>query len=378
MAAPLNRSILYWSESGGAKTSQLSYLARRTWRQHHKRTRAISADGGSLDPVRPEIEAGLIEPFVVPPIDGKTIALFRKLSLGWWPDMKKLQEEHKLVLQPPTMQTYKEFGLLGWDGVTAVADRIFRDFQNSGMRLGRDDAASVLEEIVEVDVPKIAGSGPNLGAPERIYAATQSMYLFTQKEVRMLIDNSNTLQFNRTYWTALESKGEEVVGRDTIYGPMLVGSAATSKVPAWFGDCFHGELMFTQRMGKDNKAVLDDKTKVPILDKSIRVYYNDHQDPKTGFKYKAKPRVPPHLYGELEKKFPGGFFDLTPAEGIDKFLDFEDELFARTGDELKSLEFDLEKFRAELNQSKPAQVSVPAQIPAKPIVPAQPVTTVKQ
>ena len=135
-----NRSVLYWSESGGAKTSQISYLARRVWRQHHKRTRVISADGGSLDPVRPEIEAGLIEPFVVPPIDGKTIAIFRKLSLSWWPDMEKLTKEHKLVLRPPTVDTYSEFGLLCWDGITAVADRIFRDFQNSGMRLGKDDA----------------------------------------------------------------------------------------------------------------------------------------------------------------------------------------------------------------------------------------------
>src|SRR5579863_2242615 len=125
MAITSNRSILYWSESGGGKTSQASYLARRTWRQHHKRTRAISADGGSLDPVKPEIDAGLVEAFVVPPIKGKTIALFRKLSTGWWPDMDKLQKEHKIVLRPPTIDTYREFGLLCWDGITAVADRIF-------------------------------------------------------------------------------------------------------------------------------------------------------------------------------------------------------------------------------------------------------------
>ena len=190
----------------------------------------------------------------------------------------------------------------------------------------------------------------------------------------MLIDNSNTLPFHRTYWTALESKGEEIVGKDTIYGPMLVGSAATSKIPAWFGDCFHGELTFTPRLGKDNKAILDDKTKVPILDKSIRVYYNDHQDPKTGFKYKCKPRIAPHLYGELEKRFPGGFFDLTPAEGIDKFLDFEDELFARSSEELKKLDFDLEKFRAELDKNRSAQVAVPVQVPqVPPVAPTVPV-----
>jgi len=366
-----NRSVLYWSESGGAKTSQISYLARRTWREHRKRTRVISADGGSLDPLKPEIEMGLIEPFVLPPIDGKTIAIFRKLSLGFWPNIAKLNEEHKLVLLPPSVETYREFGMLAWDGVTAVADRIFRDFQNSGMRLGGDGASAVVEQEIELELPFAVKPNPAVSGKEKIYAATQSMYLFTQKEVRMLIDNSNTLPFQRTYWTALESKGEEIVGRDTIYGPMLVGSAATSKVPAWFGDCFHGELMFQPKLDHQKKVVVDEKTKAPILEKSIRVYYNDHQDPKTGFKYKAKPRVPPHLYGELEKKFPGGYFDLTPAEGIDKFLDFEDELFARSGQDLQKLDFDLEKFRVELGKGRPTQVAVGPQ----PVPPASTTAT---
>lgn len=356
-----NRSVLYWGESGSAKTSQIAYLSRRTWKEHHKRTRAISADGGSLDPLRAEIAMGLVEPFVLPPIDGKTIAILRKLSLGYWPNMVKLDEERKLVLVPPTADTYREFGLLAWDGITAIADRIFRDFQQSGMRLGGDGATAVLEQEVDLELPVgVPKAGPALpSGKEKIYAATQSMYLFTQKEVRMLIDNSNTLPFNRTYWTALESKGEEVVGRDMIYGPMLVGSAATAKVPAWFGDCFHAESTFSPKLGPDKKQILDEKTKAPVLEKAIRVYYNDHQDPKTGFRYKAKPRTPPHLYGELEKKFPGGFFDLTPAEGIDKFLDFEDELFARSSRDLEKSDFDLEKFRSELGKGK-VQVAVPS------------------
>jgi hypothetical protein len=360
-----NRSILYWSESGGAKTSQIAYLSRRMWREHHKRTRAISADGGSLDPVKPEIDAGLIEAFVVPPIDGKTIALFRKLSLGYWPDMKLLTEQNKLVLRPPTPDTYAEFGLLAWDGLTAVADRVFRDMQQSGMRMGKDDASSVLEQGIDVDYG-ITGQSTS-SAKEKIYAATQSMYMFTQKEIRMLVDNSNTLPFQRTYWTALESKGEDIVGKDTVYGPMLVGTAATPKIPAWFGDCFHAEPMFQPKLGNDQKPIMDAVTKAPILVKTIRCYYNDHQDPRTGFKYKAKPRVPPHLYGELEKKFPGGFFDLKPEMGIDVFLDFEDELFRRSGEGLEKLEFNLESFKAELAKNRPAAIpTVPPKVTTAP------------
>lgn len=351
--ATTSRSIIYWSESGGAKTSQIAYLSRRMWREHHKRTRAISADGGSLDPVKPEIDAGLIEAFVVPPIDGKTIALFRKLSLGYWPDMELLNRQNKLVLRPPTQETYQEFGLLAWDGLTAVSDRIFRDMQQSGMRMGKDDASSVLEEGIDVDMTPPGGVQQSVTQPkERIYAATQSMYMFTQKEVRMLVDNSSTLPFLRTYWTALESKGEDIVGKDTVYGPMLAGTAATPKIPAWFGDCFHAEPMFQPKLDAQGKAVTDPVTKAPILVKTIRVYYNDHQDPRTGFKYKAKPRVPPHLYGELEKKFPGGYFDLKPEMGIDLFLDFEDELFKRSGEGIEKLDFNLESFKAELVKNR--------------------------
>lgn len=341
MPSHTNRSIINYSESGGAKTSQISYLARRVWSQHRKRTRLISADGGSWAPIQPEIDAGLIEAWAVPAMvqqpDNKTvdhsIAIFRKLSLGYWPEIVA----GKLMLKPPTPQTYEEFGLLAWDGMTAVAERIFKDFMNKGVRLGKDDAVSLVKE-----------GDASTGGEESVYAPTQGHYNFTQKEIRMYVDNSNSLPFDRTYWTALESKGEDVVGKETIYGPLSVGSAMTSKCPAWFGDCFHSEVLFTPQLDRAGKAVLDPVMKVPILEKKIRVYYNDHLDAKTQFKYKAKPRVPPSLYPELEKKFPGGFFDLTPDRGIDIFLDFEDEMLTRAGESLGKLKFNLKDFKEEL------------------------------
>jgi hypothetical protein len=43
-------------------------------------------------------------------------------------------------------------------------------------------------------------------------------------------------------------------------------------------------------------------------------------------------------------------------------------LFDQSGEDLKRLDFDLEKFRAEIGRDRPAQVAVP-QIPArKPVV----------
>src|SRR5277367_2774580 len=119
-----NRSIIVWGDSGAAKTSQIAFIAKRIWKQHHKRTRLISADGGSWAPIQPEIDMGLIDAWAVPPIDGKTIAIMRKLSLGWWIERR---EDGKLVLKPPTQDTWREFGFIAWDGLTAVADRVFRD-----------------------------------------------------------------------------------------------------------------------------------------------------------------------------------------------------------------------------------------------------------
>lgn len=365
-ATHTNRSIIDYSESGGAKTSQISYLAKRVWSQHKKRTRLISADGGSWAPIQAEIDLGLIDAWAVPamvmldvngvikPVD-HSIAIFRKLSIGYWPEVVN----GKLILKPPTPETYREFGLLAWDGMTAVAERVFKDFMNKGVRMGKDDAVSLIKE-----------GDVSTGGEESVFAPTQGHYNFTQKEVRMYVDNSNSLPYERTYWTALESKGEEQVGKETVYGPLIVGTAMTSKCPAWFGDCFHSEVIFISQLDRDKKPVLDPVMKVPILEKRIRVYYNDHLDPKTQFKYKAKPRVPPSLYAELEKKFPGGFFDLTPDRGIDIFLDFEDELLARAGENLKKIEFDLEKFKADLSASKnvppPTPIAKVVSPPGKP------------
>src|SRR5437660_1740693 len=360
MTARANRSVIAWGDSGAAKTSQIGFLAKRVWKQHHKRTWLISADGGSWAPIQPEIDLGLIEAWAVPPIDGKSIAIFRKLSAGWAPERR---DDGRLVLKPPTAERYAEYGLIAWDGLTAVADRVFRDMQQSGLRLGKEDAAAAL---IEGDA--------DLGGQEKIFPATQSMFLFTQKECRMYVDNCNTLPFERSYWTALESKGEELVGRDMIYGPMLVGTAATGKIPAWFGDCLHMESLFVERLDNRGQKLIDPVTKAPMLEKKIRCYFTDYLDPKTQFKYRAKPRVPSSFYPELQKKWPAGFFDLDPMQGIDVFLDFEDSMLAKQGEELKKLDFDLEKFRAELDKNRSAQVAVPAQVPqVPPVAPTVPV-----
>ena len=350
-----NKSVIIWGDSGAGKTSQIGFMAKRVWREHHKRTRLISADGGAWAPIQPEIDMGLIEAWAVPPIDGKSIAIFRKLSIGWFPEKR---EDGKLVLKPPTTETFREFGMIAWDGLTAVADRVFRDMQQSGLRLGKDEASAAL---IEGDA--------DLGGQEKIFPATQSMFLFTQKECRMYVDNCNTLPVERTLWSALESKGEEVVGKDVIYGPMLVGSAATGKIPAWFGDCLHLESLFVEKTDPQGKRVVDPVTKAPVLEKRIRCYFTDHLDPKTMFKYRAKPRVPSSFYLELQKKWPAGFFDLDPTQGIDVFLDFEDSLFDRQSEDLKKLDFDLERFRAELSKQRSAQVNVPVPIATTPVQP---------
>lgn len=366
----MNRSLLYWAESGGAKTSQLDYLTERIWKKFRKRSRVVSTDGGSLAPVSEQINSGKLEALILPHIDGKTIGIMRKISQGYWPDMQKFEKENKLVLLAPTPATWEEFGLLAVDGLTSTADRIFRDMQQSGMRLGKDEAPTVLAESIDLAT---ASGGVLPQATEKIYAATQGMYMFTQKEIRNIVDNMSSLPYEMTYWTGLESKGEETVGKETIYGPMTVGSAATSKIPAWFGDCLHGESMFLPRKGADGKEILDPITKAPMLTKSIRVYYNDHQDPKTGFRYKAKPRVPPKLYGELEKRFPGGYFDLTPDKGIDLFLDFEDELFERQAKNQEVTGFDRLAFSKELAERMKegivAQGPVTTVTPIKAVVP---------
>jgi len=83
----------------------------------------------------------------------------------------------------------------------------------------------------------------------------------------------------------------------------------------------------------------------------VRFYYKKHPDPATGILFPAKPRVTPERVRDLERAFPGGYFESDESGGFDRYLAKVDELSARQAESLKGWR---EKMDAKLGRKATA------------------------
>lgn len=110
-------------------------------------------------------------------------------------------------------------------------------------------------------------------------------------------------------WTSKVGRGSEQQTKETIYGPAMVGSAQTEKLPGSFGDCLHLEEI----EGNDGKVA--------------RVAWFVNHFNKAGVKCLAKSRVSIELVPWLLKKWPNGYIplyfdDKGEFHGIEQYWQF--------------------------------------------------------
>ena len=317
------RSGILYGGTGTWKTTQIKWFSHYIAETTGKATLLLSMDGGGWGPCQPEIDAGMIEPFfcdstIVP------LAILRKVSQGYWPkDPSNPYSEQGL-----TRMDFSKFGgvaVEGWTSITAAAMRYLPD---TNKNVGGEDRWKLggFRNNVVVDGHSVE---------ETFLSSTRGDYGFVQNFLYGLVMNFNSLPLRYTLYTALESKTEDD-DRSTIYGPAISGKKATSQCGAWVGDLIHCQDYQVERIVKvpdptDSAKQIDQK----LLDVAVRFYYKKHPDPTTGILFPAKPRVTPERVRELEKAFPGGYFESDATGGFDRYLHFVDKLGAGQADTLK-------------------------------------------
>lgn len=313
MAAPRKTSILCYSDSGVGKTTQFRYLAEYVKERFNLRSRFICLDGGSLwSCVEDFVEEGFVDALQVPTTpEFNPFAIMRKLGRGEWP-------EGNVINAPTPIQPSKQgdpiryktntkwqplanngngaaLGLIGTDSLTGYSSALMYDAAVKNIRKGSDSGGGqVREEEGEQ-------SGSN----------TQSHYGDTQNEVKNYVNSVVALPIPFAYFTALADGGTENTSgvKRPVFGPQIAGSAATGEMPKLVTNCFHltAEGLGTARV--------------------VKAFYEDHPDaglpPNMKWKAKSSSLLPLQKI-EWAKKFPGGFFPLTPERGIRDFIDFRD------------------------------------------------------
>jgi hypothetical protein len=140
------------------------------------------------------------------------------------------------------------------------------------------------------------------------------LYNIVQEKVLERIGAFTSFPVDYVVFTALVGKGEDKQSRETVYGPQLVGNAATPRIPSMFNaGCFHlSKEKWKTKDGADTEGMV--------------AWFSQHKDYTMGVPYLCNSRITPELMPKLLEYFPYGFTPLGFNHGIDMFFRVVDKI----------------------------------------------------
>jgi hypothetical protein len=326
------RSGVIYGSTGTYKTTAIAHFARYIADTTGKRTLLFSADGGGWEPCAEEVAADMIRPYRC---DTSTIPLpiVRKISQGYWPENPDETDISRVNFMPIN---WNDVGAMAIEGFTSLGDMLMRHAADKNLKTGEEGTSPFTMPIV-VNGQKTL---------ETFAGNSRGHYNFVQRQLHGMTLNFTSLPAKYVLFTGHEKRAEDD-DRSTIYGVAVPGKAITPLIPTWVGDCIHAQDYPVPRVVKvppPGKTIAECKpaelVDTTVVDTVCRYYFKKHPDPNTGIMFPAKPRVAHRFVTEIERQFPGGFFEPTPDHGFDLYLRALDDLVAagrvREDESLKS------------------------------------------
>lgn len=284
------KTMVLYGDSGTFKTTALCHAAKYLWKKHKKPIRLITAE--ESQPLLPYVNAGMIQIYHLDDQVENPLAKFKKLSMGEWESSNP----------SGIVENCSAYFI---EGLTSISELLMRDLREKQRRISQDPIGSFTED------------------GEKFCQAALSHYGFVQNTMIDRILCFAALPVDRVIFTAHEGRGEEESSRSAIRGAALVGTKGTDRIPKFIGSYIHAEHYherITMKSGKEDIVTFKPK---------VRYFFMAHPDAKfENVTYPAKPRVPHSKVEELMKMFPGGYFEPTLMDGLDKYLAAEDALMA--------------------------------------------------
>jgi len=342
------RSTCIYGPTGSRKTTQAKYLARYVYERTGKATLLLSTDGGGWEPCEPEIQAGLILPYRID-TSALPMPILRKLSQGYWPVDPLETDPGKIRVKLVNWSKIGGYVVEGWSSISQV---IMRYLPDAGISVGGEDR----NKLGGFDQPLRDEAGNVM--MEHFRSNTRGDYGFVQNQLYGLVVNFNSLPVQDILYTALESKGEDE-DKSTVLGPQISGKKATGQCGSWVGNLVHAQDFPIHRKVRvpdpqDPARTIEEDQ----LDMAVRFYFKKHPDPQTGLFFPAKPRLTPERMPDLDKRFPGGYFEptLDGQNTLADYLGLLDSLAGGQGDAMRKWR---EQMDAKLGRNKQAPQPTP-------------------
>lgn len=127
------------------------------------------------------------------------------------------------VWNPANDLSTNNIGLLMYEGGTGFGEKMMDNMS---------DRSAKGEKIGEDIAVRFKDGGLDIGGVSR------SAYGIAQRRVKRAVEYSRMVPgVDYVIWTFHKARGEDDVKRSPVFGPKIVGSAATDDVPRWFGPC---------------------------------------------------------------------------------------------------------------------------------------------
>ena len=293
-------TIILYGASGLAKSTNAKFFARYMYEKSGgKPVRLVTFEDSTKLIFQPLIDSQIVQPLFVTK-STNPLVLLRRVSKGDWPIFDD------------------RGGVKGWQAKADWVGQISA-YVIEGLSSGSEQLLEFFREMGWFLREQKADSIDTLG--EKFSTSSQTSYGVVQLEMLRALKSFGMLPVDRILWTAHEGSGVE--DSEAIRGPALVGKAGTGAIQKYCGLLIHAE-----GVKEANSAVF-----------RPRFFFKRHADPKlTTISYPAKTTMPSEMVVDLDKTFPGGFFDpaLTYGTGLDKFLKFEAELIKTATDQISA------------------------------------------
>lgn len=347
-------STLIYGASGTYKTTQVLALAEWIYASSGLRTRVISAETAGAETLSPGIALGFIEPLWISQ-DMLPRSAMRKLARGEWPVMKDGIPIRSDKGEMKWTLSLEGVGAYAWEGLTSISMVL-----SQGLKSKFASGTSVKGGGVEG--AGLAGAGYTEDG-ETFGSGSQSQVGSVQDTIMEILRESPKNLFVKSggkiahvLFTAHEARGTDELTAQSVYGPGTLGKALTGKISAEVGTCLHLESEIIQIPAKGPDPAHSKQ--------KVWAYFRPHPDAENSrINWPAKPRVPPikEALEALDKKFPGGRFELTTAQSIVDYLQFQDE--ARESS-MKVLEARRSAMQSAQKPANPSPVNAGAAVPA--------------
>jgi hypothetical protein len=313
--------ILY-GQSGASKTTQLYYFAKWYWKNHQKAIRLITCNGGGWLPFE---DSGMVDEGIVQTLDLTTLladsesklAAMRRLAQGYWPVLSpsgrgNMQNGQYFFLPQDECRTIEKenIGCYMFEDMASLARLLLGHLSEKKEGTGFKHSYKIEEEELSIG-----------GLQEGHYGLVQS-------EIHKLVTlGFNTLPIDYFLMTSLVGEGIDKRERTKMFGPQMIGSAATAEIPSWFGDTWYLREM---------PIILEDSEGRQTASSQRVMYIQDYLPDADSIPYKTNLRLMPECVPQVLAKYPEGYVTLSPERGIVPFLNFLERIKREQREKLAS------------------------------------------